>query len=90
MHIAVEKQNAEIVQLLLSMSDTDVNVKQIKNSNLYESPIIKTPLMMSEEKENVNIMNLLKMHKRVNTSKEKESEKSNVFKALFSIFKSVS
>ncbi|KAK8887436.1 hypothetical protein M9Y10_038480 [Tritrichomonas musculus] len=32
LHIAVEKQNAEIVQLLLSMSDTDVNAKQIKNS----------------------------------------------------------
>ena len=62
LHIAIEKQNVDIVQLLLSMSDIDVNAKQIKNSNLYESPIIKTPLIISEENKNVIIMNLLKMH----------------------------
>ena len=43
MHIAVEKENQEIVKLLLSNEDIDVNVKSILNAK-YFNLILKTYL----------------------------------------------
>lgn len=41
MHIAIEKENQEIVKLLLSNEDIDVNVKSILNTK-YFNLILKT------------------------------------------------
>ncbi|KAK8860425.1 LON peptidase N-terminal domain and RING finger protein 2 [Tritrichomonas musculus] len=76
LHMAIESENVEIVRLLLEYEGTDVNIQPIvktftysygDNGNEVERRKLKkmTPLYLAVEKNNVQIVQLLAEHKKV-------------------------
>lgn len=64
LYSAVEKENVEIIDLLLTKEKLDVNIPYLKNKdNELE---VKSPLYLAFEKENVEIIELLLANKDLN------------------------
>ena len=91
--MAIEKENIEIIKLLLSYPNIDVNSlsKFIKNDDFDKRYIEKSPIHLAVEKENLEIIQLLASHPSIDINSEmissisKEDDRQSQKKTAFHI-----
>ena len=77
LYVAVESQNIEAIQLLLSMNEINVNEKSFYfdgNNQVHE----KTPLHLAVEKEYIEIIKILLENKNIDVDIEDEQGKKPI------------